>query len=211
MLIEKIMNRFDRTALQWRGMGPLKYLPFLVCYVLVPVTIYILQSAGTTYHLLDTMWNQIALIYPIMAAWWTALCVEPVMGQEGELFGLYERNKWVDVLIYFVLYDIMIVPVCLWIMNRWPDYIYPEDFIGLFIQCFFSACLVYGIACLVRSVAVSFLAMLIFNLFQNGRISYILVDNLDLQTGNIFGPAALILTGVIFLILGKEMQERGNL
>ena len=44
MLIEKIMNRFDRTALQWRGMGPLKYLPFLVCYVLVPVTIYILQS-----------------------------------------------------------------------------------------------------------------------------------------------------------------------
>ena len=67
MLIEKIMNRFDRTALQWRGMGPLKYLPFLVCYVLVPVTIYILQSAGTTYHLLDTMWNQIALIYPIMA------------------------------------------------------------------------------------------------------------------------------------------------
>ena len=150
MLIEKIMNRFDRTALQWRGMGPLKYLPFLVCYVLVPVTIYILQSAGTTYHLLDTMWNQIALIYPIMAAWWTALCVEPVMGQEGELFGLYERNKWVDVLIYFVLYDIMIVPVCLWIMNRWPDYIYPEDFIGLFIQCFFSACLVYGIACLVR-------------------------------------------------------------
>ena len=46
MLIEKIMNRFDRTALQWRGMGPLKYLPFLVCYVLVPVTIYILQSAG---------------------------------------------------------------------------------------------------------------------------------------------------------------------
>lgn len=99
MLIEKIMNRFDRTALQWRGMGPLKYLPFLVCYVLVPVTIYILQSAGTTYHLLDTMWNQIALIYPIMAAWWTALCVEPVMGQEGELFGLYERNKWVDVLI----------------------------------------------------------------------------------------------------------------
>lgn len=59
MLIEKIMNRFDRTALQWRGMGPLKYLPFLVCYVLVPVTIYILQSAGTTYHLLDTMWNQI--------------------------------------------------------------------------------------------------------------------------------------------------------
>ena len=112
MLIEKIMNRFDRTALQWRGMGPLKYLPFLVCYVLVPVTIYILQSAGTTYHLLDTMWNQIALIYPIMAAWWTALCVEPVMGQEGELFGLYERNKWVDVLIYFVLYDIMIVPVC---------------------------------------------------------------------------------------------------
>ena len=140
MLIEKIMNRFDRTALQWRGMGPLKYLPFLVCYVLVPVTIYILQSAGTTYHLLDTMWNQIALIYPIMAAWWTALCVEPVMGQEGELFGLYERNKWVDVLIYFVLYDIMIVPVCLWIMNRWPDYIYPEDFIGLFIQCFFSAC-----------------------------------------------------------------------
>jgi hypothetical protein len=183
MLIEKIMNRFDRTALQWRGMGPLKYLPFLVCYVLVPVTIYILQSAGTTYHLLDTMWNQIALIYPIMAAWWTALCVEPVMGQEGELFGLYERNKWVDVLIYFVLYDIMIVPVCLWIMNRWPDYIYPEDFIGLFIQCFFSACLVYGIACLVRSVAVSFLAMLIFNLFLNGRISYILVDNLDLQTG----------------------------
>ena len=146
MLIEKIMNRFDRTALQWRGMGPLKYLPFLVCYVLI----YILQSAGTTYHLLDTMWNQIALIYPIMAAWWTALCVEPVMGQEGELFGLYERNKWVDVLIYFVLYDIMIVPVCLWIMNRWPDYIYPEDFIGLFIQCFFSACLVYGIACLVR-------------------------------------------------------------
>ena len=47
MLIEKIMNRFDRTALQWRGMGPLKYLPFLVCYVLVPVTIYILQSG---YH-----------------------------------------------------------------------------------------------------------------------------------------------------------------
>lgn len=55
------------------------------------------------------------------------------------------------------------------------------------------------------------MAMLIFNLFLNGRISYILVDNLDLQTGNIFGPAALILTGVIFLILGKEMQERGNL
>lgn len=205
---EKFMNRFDRTVLQLRGMGMVKYVPVLVCYILVPVTAYLLQRAGTDYDLIDTLWEQILIIYPVMAGWWIALSMEMVLCQEGEIFGLYERNKWMDTLIYYGLYIFMLLPVCAWMLNQWPEYTHLEEFLGLFMQCFLSCCLIYFVSCLVQSVAVSFVTILIFNLFLHGRVEYVLFD-MEIKSELIFSPVTFLIAGVICLLIGKELQERG--
>lgn len=199
----------ERMLLQWKGMGIVKYVPFVVCYLLVPVTIYILTLYDDAHdYKADIAWGQIMLFYPIMSAWWITLVMEISTNSDGELFYLYEKNKWADALICYVAFLISVLPICLYMLNKWPDDIYPFDFVELFSQCFLSVGIVYLISCFLKSITISFTIMLVFNMFTHGRISDI-VDNLsgDYIAQYIFTSIPFLVLGIICLLLGKSAQE----
>ncbi len=199
----------ERMLLQWKGMGIVKYVPFFVCYLLVPVTIYVLTLYNDANpYKAEIAWTQIMLFYPIISAWWITLVMEISTNEDGEVFYLYEKNQWADALICYAAFLVSILPVCLCLLNKWPDDIYPSDFAALFSQCFLSVGIVYLISCCLKSITVSFTVMMVFNMFIHGRISEIvdsLSDNYIAQ--HIFTAIPFLVLGIICLLLGKTAQE----
>lgn len=204
---EKFEDCWDRMSLQWKGMGITKFLPVFVCYILVPVIAYVIGLHDELNYKADIFWGQVMLFYPLMSAWWPVLMMDISLGADGELFSLYERNKWADVLVCYVAFLMLIAPMCSWMLNQWPDDIDPFAFWDLLSQCFVSVCLVYFLSCCFRSITLSYIVVLILSLFgRGGRVAEILgAFNIDSESA--VAPMTFIVLGVICLILGKQSQE----
>lgn len=198
------MNRIERIKLQCRGIGMPMLIPLFFNYVILPLSVFILASSGDYQGAEEYAWRLSFLFIPIMSVWWVILVMERSLEEQGELFYLYEQRKWVDVLLYCLAYFLLITPLCLFFMNQWPDEFYPEDFITLFTQCFFSVCLVYLLCMMTKSVVISFVTILAFTLYIDGRIYYIL-ERYGVE--NWTSGGGYCIAGILCLLLGMTFQR----
>lgn len=206
-LSEKISRLTNRIYYEWKGVGVTKYLTFLVCYIVAPVTIAVLCSVDTANYRCDIAWGQIMIFYPIMSTWWGILVMKISVGDNYELARMHDRNKWVDIIVFYLGFLLMILPVCFWMLNTWPDWVYPEDFLDLFSQSFLSNGLSYLVFGVTRSVTASFVGVLVLNLFLDGRIRNIL-EMLGLELDTLMAPLPFVVLGIVMMIVGSECERR---
>lgn len=196
--------RIERIYLQFRGIGIPMLIPLLVNYIILPLTLFILAKSGDYKGVEEYAWTLAFLFIPLMSVWWMVLVMEKCLDEQGELFYLYEQSKWIDVLLYYLLYLLLIFPLCQYFMNRWFDEFWPADIAALFAQCFFSVCLVYLLCYMTKSVVISFIAILAFTLYINGRLS-LLLEQLGMSAW-ISAPGYSIV-GFLCLLLGMTFQK----
>ena len=120
---------------------------------------------------------------------------------------MHDRNKWVDIIVFYLGFLLMILPVCFWMLNTWPDWVYPEDFLDLFSQSFLSNGLSYLVFGVTRSVTASFVGVLVLNLFLDGRIRNIL-EMLGLELDTLMAPLPFVVLGIVMMIVGSECERR---
>lgn len=194
----------ERMYLQCRGIGIPMLIPLLANYIIFPLTVFLFAQSADYRGAEEYAWELSSLFIPIMSVWWIILVLEKSLEEQGELFYLYERAKWLDVLIYYIAYILFIIPICLNFMNRWPDEFYMEDFVSLFAQCFFSVCLTYLLCFMTKSVVVSFVTILAFTLYAEGRL-YILFERFGMERW-ISGPGYFVV-GIFCLLIGITFQK----
>lgn len=194
----------EKIYLQCRGMGIIMCMPIAVNYVILPFTVFVLERNSDIYDSVTLVWNQLSLFIPLMSVWWVVLILEKNLNETGELFYLYEKTKWLDIIVYYVMYLLIMLPLCLYFMNRWPGEIDFYNYGELFAQSFFCVCLVFLLCFLTRSIVFSFVTILVFNLFIHGRLYFILQR---------FGAAGWIsgggyvMVGLFCLLLGVSFQK----
>lgn len=201
---ERMITRAERIYLQFRGMGAPMFLPILADYIILPLTIYVLAKSGDYRGAGDYAYTLAFLLLPMMSVWWLILVMEKCLEEEGELFFLYERGKWVDVLWYYLTYLLLILPLCQYFMNRWFDTFWLSDIAALLAQCFFSVCLVYLLCFMTKSVVISFVTVLAFTLYINGRL-FTILEQFGLYQW--VSSSGYLVTGIVCLLLGITFQK----
>lgn len=203
-ITQRFMIRMERMYLQCRGIGIPMLAPLLANYIILPLSVFLFARSGDYQGAEEYAWRLSFLFLPIMSVWWVILVLEKSLEEQGELFYLYERAKWVDVLLYYFAYLLFISPLCLHFMARWPDDFYPEAIAMLFAQCFFSVCLVYLLCFMTKSVVVSFVTILAFTLYAEGRL-YFLFERFGMANW-ISGPGYCVV-GLFCLLIGITFQK----
>lgn len=201
---ERCIIRAERIYLQSRGIGIPMLIPVFVNYVILPLTIFVLEKSGDYMKAEEYAWTLAFLLIPLMSVWWVVLIMEKCLEEHGELFYLYERKKWVDILCYYSLYCLMIYPLCQYFMNRWFDEFWLSDIAALLAQCFFSICLVYLLCVITKSVVISFATVLAFTLYINGRL-FTILERFGLNNW-ISGPGYLVV-GILCLLISITFQK----
>lgn len=205
MHVKNILSAYiEKIGFQYRGMGSVMLVPLAINYLMLPFTAFVLERSSDIYDSVTLVWNQLSLFVPLMATWWVILILEKSLNEAGELFHLYEKTKWLDVIVYYILYLLSVLPLCLHFMNKWPDDIYLSDYGEIFAQAFFSVCLVYLLCFLSRSIMISFVTVLIFSLFIHGRL-YLILERFG-ATAWISG-FGYVIVGILCLLLGVTYQK----
>lgn len=201
---KRSLIRAERIYLQCRGIGAPMLIPILADYIILPLTIFVLAKYGDYKGAGEYALTLSCLIIPLMSVWWVVLVMEKSLEEQGELFYICERRKWVDVLVYYMLYILLSLPLCQFFMNKWFDDFWPEDIAALYAQCFFSVCLVYLLCYMTKSVVISFITILAFTLYINGRLA-LLLERFGMSNW-ISGPGYMVV-GILCLLLGITFQK----
>ena len=183
--------------IQWKGMVRLKYLPFIVNYIIIPVSLYIYWRMHVEYFT-DHIKEQVFFFVPIMSVWWEILLLQQYVEGDGrELLWINNQNKLFDIIVYFILYIISLFPILKFVMEIMED---GYEVIPLLLaQCFMYTGVVYMFCLIFSSVAMAFIPIFVYTLFADNRISLMLSYN---AVGSFQTPMYYMEAGIIFIILG---------
>lgn len=201
---DALLNRLERIYMQWRGIGKIMFIPILANYIVMPCSIFLLSQKADQYDVADLAWNQVVLFIPLMSVWWIVLVLEKCINVNGEIFHLYESKKWLDVIFYFFLYMILSCPAAVFLMTQWEDEFDAAFFVEMAARCFFSVCLVYMLCYVTKSIVLSFVSILGFHLFIDGRLLTIL-ERFRLE--NTISVMGYLVTGVLCFLIGVTYQK----
>lgn len=195
----RLLNRLRMIWIQWRGMKKIKYIPFLVNYILFPISILALKRLPDNSYP-EIYVEQLAFLFiPALSIWWPACILqEYIEGDGAETLRLYEQSKLADVCAYLVLYYICIMPLILCFMNRYPR-IMPEIYLRLFAQCIFSVGAVYMFSFMFQSITAAFIPVLAYDLFAENRI-FTLLSRLQIE--NVVTTGSYVFCGIVFFLIG---------
>ena len=191
--------------IQWKGMGRLKYLPFIVNYIIIPVSLYIYWKMDAKYFT-DHINEQIFFFIPIMSIWWEILLLQQYVEGEGrELLWIHKQNKLLDIMVYFILYIVSLFPILKFVMDKMDD---SYEVIPLLLaQCFMYTGVVYMFCLIFSSVAIAFIPIFVYTLFADNRISLMLSYD---AVGSIQTPMYYMFAGVIFIMFGGTYNKFRN-
>ena len=198
----KFMLWFERLYLQWRGIGKLKYVPFLVNYLILPVSIKILGSAPGQYDEPYYFFELAFYFIPFMSVWWILMIMqEYVEGMGNEVIKIYDRQKVFDIVVYFVLYVISIQPLYKYAKLYWEaDDLTMQLIIS---QGFFYLGISYLIIILFKSIVAAVVPIFMFTLLSGLHFSNI-AERMHINDFRTVGGYVVI--GGICLMLGVIMQ-----
>ena len=199
-----LKNRIERMKMQCLGIGPLMLLPFLANYLFLPLSIYLLSLRASEDAVATFAWKELSIFFPLMSVWWILLLLERRMQEQGEIFFLYERTGWLDVLLYYVLYVLVFFPLCIWFMNQWSDMIWFYNYLDLLGEAFFLSCWVYLLCHMSGAIVAPFITVLVFSLFLDGRL-YMYLERYGMDAW--LSAGGYMVVGILCLLLGMTFQN----
>lgn len=200
----RLLNRLRIVWIQWKGMKKIKYIPFLVNYILLPATILVLKRLPDSSYPEIYIEELVFLFIPALSTWWP-VCIlqEYIEGDGAETLRLYERSKLADVCAYLLLYYLCIIPLIVCLMNLFPD-IEPEIYLRLLTQCIFSVGAVYMFSFMFHSITAAFIPVLAYDLFAGNRI-YRLLESINMA--NIETSGFYVFGGLVFFLIGATYHR----
>ncbi len=193
---------FLNLWLQWRGMNKVKYIPFLANYIILPLSIFIYKRViPESYE--EFVESQMFMFIPLFSVWWEMILMRSyVEGGEKELLWMYKKNIVLDIMVYFVVYLVFQFPIFWYVLN------YTERGIVylplLLSQCFLYAGAFYGGSMAFCSITPSFVAVLAYTLYAQGRVAELLsvVKGEGVQT-----LVYYLIAGIVFFIFGATFRN----
>ena len=103
---------FEKIRFEWKGFGRIKYLPFIVDYILLPLFVIVCTKTSVMYR--EEFYFSLHGEYfiPFMSIWWIILILqEYVEGVGSEVIRIYDKNKLPELFFYFCIYLISLIPI----------------------------------------------------------------------------------------------------
>lgn len=208
---ERLNNRYMHIMLQWKAMKPIKYVPFVTNYILLPITLYLL-SKQVGNDRVDLYFSQLTYLFvPIMSVWWILLILhEHIEGNGAEVLWIYEKGKLFDVLVFWGIYIISLIPGILYSFTLWLfDFSF---YLQIISQSFFYAGAIYMLSFIFKSISTAFIPIFAYNMYADNRIFNILekVNLKQIQSSGYYFFAGIICFGIGITYHQKIEKHDGN-
>lgn len=191
---------FEKVRFEWRGLGKIKYLPFIVNYIILPLFVVVCAKASYMNNEDYYFTENGSYFIPFMSVWWMILILqEYIEGIGSEVIRIYDRNKMPEMFFYFGVYLVSIIPVSVFSMKVWKVDI---ETIEMFIaQSVFYFGVVIFVTFTFRSILAAVVSVLGYTLLSKSIFDEIwekfkLNDFRDVK-GYVFVGICLLVLGII--------------
>lgn len=195
---------FEKIRFEWKGFGRIKYLPFIVDYILLPLFVIVCTKTSVMYR--EEFYFSLHGEYfiPFMSIWWIILILqEYVEGVGSEVIRIYDKNKLPELFFYFCIYLISLIPIFVFSVKAWEVDI---ETIEMFLA---ESIFYFGVVVFMTFAFKSILAAVVSVLGYTLLSQSVLNDLWEKFKLNDFrNVRGYIFVGICFIILGIVEKQR---
>jgi hypothetical protein len=205
MYVERKLNLWiEKLFLQWKGVGKVMYLPLLINYIILPLFCIICGKSSITYDEHYYFIEYGFYFIPFLSVWWILMVLQEYMEGIGhEVIWIYDRHKFIDILTYFILYVIAMIPLFLWVHKYWL--IDNSTIILLLSQSFLYFGITYFMIFTFHSILTAIVPIFAYTLFSDTLLSN-LIDTLKIY--DFRNTRGYLFIGICLLILGFVRRQK---
>lgn len=200
----KLKFWLEKIYLQWKGLGRIKFIPFIANYLVLPIFVLVCARTSIIYDE-GYFFSQYGTFFiPFMSVWWIIMVLqEYVEGTGSEVIRMYDRIKLPEVIVYFLSYLISMLPLFI-IANRiWNTN--KDEIILMVMQCIFYLGVAYFMIFSFSSILAAIIPILIYTLFSMSIIGDVIEK---FQINDFRNSLGYIIVGMILIVLGCIEKER---
>lgn len=200
----KLTLWLEKIYLQWKGLGKIKFLPFIVNYIVLPI--FVLVCAGTSIIYDEGFYfaQHGGFFIPFMSVWWIIMVLqEYVEGTGSEVIRMYDRIKLPEVIVYFLFYLTSMLPLFTIANKCWSTNM--DEIILIVNQCVFYLGIVYFMIFTFNSILAAIIPILTYTLFSMSIIGDIIER---FQINDFRNSLGYVVVGGILMILGIIERQR---
>lgn len=206
------------TYLSFKNLKVYYFIPLILLYVFLPILsigiVYIYESTENAYFII---FKEVEKYIPILSIWWTTFIFREYIEEDGNevLYCINETGKVKvsQIILIFLWYVVHVGILYLGFSIFWDNMIL--EFIKIVIQSLFFSSLLYLLIYTLKSTTISFMLLVIYELFMlfiNSEIvNYISIfhygENLTVKT-IITKYVLILLVSIVFLIAGVYQNKR---
>lgn len=194
------------------------FIPLVVLYIFLPVLnigmVAMSKDLESSYLLI---FREAEKYIPIMSIWWTTFIFKEYISEDGNevlyCIDSHGKVKVFEILIIYLLYIIHISILFLVYSIFWDNVFF--EFLKTAIQCFFFTSLAYMLIYTLKSTIISFMFLLIYELFaifiRSELTTYISIfENGNRVTIHVIITKYLVvlLLSVVFLVIGVYKNKK---
>ena len=194
----------EKIYLQWKGLGRIKFLPFIANYIILPI--FVLVCAGTSIIYDEGFYfSQYGVFFiPFMSVWWIIMVLqEYVEGTGSEVIRMYDRIKLPEIMIYFLFYLVLMLPLFTIANKCWDTNM--DEIILMVTQCVFYLGIAYFMIFTFNSILGAIIPILTYTLFSMSIIGDVIEK---FQINDFRNSIGYVVVGSILIILGIIEKKR---
>lgn len=200
----KLTIWLEKIYLQWKGLGKIKFLPFIANYIILPIFVLVCARISGIYSKGIYFAQYGSFFIPFMSVWWIIMVLqEYVEGTGSEVVRMHDRIKLPEVIIYFLFYLISMLPLFTIANKYWDTNM--DEIILLVTQCIFYLGIAYFMIFTFRSILAAIIPTLTYTLFSMSIIGDIIEK---LHINDFRNSLGYVVVGVILLVLGIIEKQR---
>lgn len=206
------------TYLSFKNLKVYYFIPLILLYIFLPILsigiVYIYESTENAYFII---FKEVEKYIPILSIWWTTFIFREYIEGDGNevLYCINETGKVKvsQIILIFLWYVVHVGILYLGFSIFWDNMIL--EFIKIVIQSLFFSSLSYLLIYTLKSTTISFMLLVIYELFMlfidSEIVNYISIfhygENLTIET-IITKYVLILLVSIVFLIAGVYQNKR---
>lgn len=157
---------------QLKGIGGFILIPIVGLYILTPLSNIIVYLAYQDMDLLyDNILKESQFFFPLLSVWYTFFILQHCIEEPGhDLLYIHNRNKLFNILLPFMIYLVMLIPLFIVYTNLFP--ILWWLYIKIAVICLFYQSVTYVLAFLCGKISLSIIAILLYTIYVIASIDY---------------------------------------
>lgn len=171
-----IIKNLRNTYFQLKGAGLFVFVPIIIMYVFVPLTNYMCwQFYKDTDLLYLSVLRELQFCFPISSVWNTFFLLEHYVEESGhDLLYIGKRNKFGGLLLVYVIFMIIMVPLFVVYTRIFPDLWWLYLKLGIVSMFFLS--MIYLAAFVSGKIVLSVISALSYTIYVIAEISVGMMD-----------------------------------